>query len=315
MVTPCRISPPGSLHMITRRTSQGQMTLRPDPEINQCLQYCLAYAAQRNEMDVHAGSVLSNHGHLGVTDRLGDHLPGFNRDFFSLTARSINCYRGRSESFWRPFRPNCVLVAPFAEDVIDKFAYIIVNPVEAELVSHVRKWPGVIIHPGEQEVLEVERPSFFFDELGDLPEKILIPITVPEVLDADTEQLRRRLKDEVQRREQAIRERVRSSGRAFMGAKRVLKQSTSSSPNRPPELGEREPTIACKNKDLRTAMLDWKRARQKRYDELRQELAAQVRKVGNTVFPEGTFAIWRWYGFEREPWEGCLWKRLIAGMT
>ena len=81
------------------------------------------------------------------TDTLGDNLQNFTRDFFSLSARSLNYLHGRGENLWSVGRPNCVHIAPYADDAIGLLGYGSVNPVEAELVSHVKKWPGVKVLP------------------------------------------------------------------------------------------------------------------------------------------------------------------------
>ena len=314
MVSECRISPPGSLHLVTRRTVQGQFLIRPDESINQNFLYCLGYASQKHGVDIHAASFLSNHSHIALTDCRGDCLPEFTRDFFSLTARSINAYHGRSESLWGPDRPNCVLLAPFASDVVDKLAYVITNPVEAELVSHSRKWPGVLLRPGDSstEILEIERPEFFYRLEGDLPPQVSLRLSLPEVRNADRETIGQRLDAEVQSREKAIRQRVRAAGRSFLGAKAVKKRAIHSQPSE--ELPTRQliPTVACHDRDLRKTLLEWKRARQNRYDELRKALEDRARELSSTIFPMGTYGLWRWYGFEREAWEGCFWSMIIS---
>ena len=52
---------PGRFYMVTRRCTQRQFLLRPDPETNNIFLYCLAEAAARFEIDVLLPSVLSNH--------------------------------------------------------------------------------------------------------------------------------------------------------------------------------------------------------------------------------------------------------------
>jgi hypothetical protein len=52
---------PGRFYMVTRRCTQRQFLLRPDPETNNAFIYCLAVAAQRCEIDVLLPCALSNH--------------------------------------------------------------------------------------------------------------------------------------------------------------------------------------------------------------------------------------------------------------
>ena len=293
------------------------MLIRPEDFINQDILYCMGYASQKHDMDIHGSTFMSNHGHIAATDQKGDRLPDFCRDFFSLTARSINCFRGRRENLWACGRPNCVLVAPFLEDVADKLAYMAVNPVEAELVSHIKKWPGVLLTAHKEGLTEllIERPKFFFDEHGEMPEQVPLRITLPRLLDASEEQLRRRLQELIPSRESMIRDRVKSEKKSFLGARGVLRTSVEATPANPLPKRMIEPTVACKRQPLREAVLEWKRSRQARYDRLRQDLVDRASEASAVCFPVGTYALWKWYGFERVAWEGCFWSQLISGMT
>ena len=108
---------------------------------------------------------------------------------------------------------------------------------------------------------------------------------------------------------------MKSRNRNFLGARRVQQNSPDALPKSRLEKSEVEPTIACKKEQLRAAALRWKKAWQARYNELRQELIEQAKDSRSVIFPIGSYAVWKWYGFERKPWEGCFWKMLIAGMT
>ncbi len=62
---------PGRFWMDTRRCTQRQFLMRPDPETNNNFLYCLAEAAARYEIDVLLPSALSNHHHTIFYDRHG----------------------------------------------------------------------------------------------------------------------------------------------------------------------------------------------------------------------------------------------------
>ena len=303
MVTPCRVSPPQSIHMITRRTVQRQLWLRPDREVTQCVYYVLGYLKQRYDIEYHTVSVLSNHLHLLLTDLRGDQIQPFNRDLFSLLGRSINCLRGRNENLWNNKKPSCVCVAPRGEDVIDKAAYIVVNPVEAGLVSHAKKWPGVRVLASElgRRRLRVRRPGFFFSEEGCMPEEVAVEFTLPRVWDVSPEQLRKSVIEECQRREESIRSRLQNAGETFMGVKSVLRASTHESAKTREEWFRLSPHVACKNADLRRKFLKWRKRRQKKYDEQRAALLSGRRDV---EFPEGTYVLHFYVGQKREDWVG-----------
>lgn len=303
MATPTRFSPPGSIHFVTHRTTQGEFRLRPDAPLVQNFYYLLACMQERYSLEFHTGSVLSNHPHLLLTDTLGDRIQLFNRDFFSLLSRSTNCYWGRSENLINSRRPNCVLVAPRAEDIIDKAAYIAVNMVEAGLVSHAKKWPGVRVLASEMGTLtmRIKRPEFFYNPKGPLPEYATLRFTVPKVWDMDKKALKRAIEQECNRREGSIRERMRRAGRRFMGAKRVKRQSPRSRPRNRKTWFDRVPHLACKDRDLRVRFIQWRQERQRRYEAKRRALLEGVKDV---LFPEGTFALWKYGGQAREPWQG-----------
>ena len=62
---------PGRFYMVTRRCTQRQLLLRPNPETNNAFIYCLADAAQRFDIDVLLPSAMSNHHHTVIYDRHG----------------------------------------------------------------------------------------------------------------------------------------------------------------------------------------------------------------------------------------------------
>lgn len=62
---------PGQFYMITRRCTQRQFLLRPDPTTNNAFTYCLIEAAQRCEVNVLLPCAMSNHHHAVIFDRCG----------------------------------------------------------------------------------------------------------------------------------------------------------------------------------------------------------------------------------------------------
>ena len=138
---------PGVTYLVTRRCFQRQFLLRPSPLVNQVFLFLLAAAAHRFGVQVHAFCVLSNHFHLVVTDPQA-RLPAFEQYLDSLVARALNASLGRSESFWSPASYSAVaLLTP--QDVVEKTAYVLANPVAAGLVRHGRDWPGLWSSPDQ----------------------------------------------------------------------------------------------------------------------------------------------------------------------
>ncbi len=85
--------------MVTRRCTQRQFLLRPDPETNNNFIYCLAEAAARFEIVVLLPSVLSNHHHTVVYDRHG-RIVEFVEHLHKMLAKCQNALRGRWENMF-----------------------------------------------------------------------------------------------------------------------------------------------------------------------------------------------------------------------
>jgi len=158
---------PGQSYLVTRRTTQRQFLLRPSRVTNQNVKYCLALAAERTGVILHAVCVMSNHWHGVVTDPEA-RLPEFTECFHKLLAKAQNAAIERWENFWSSDKTSLVLLTS-EHDVLEKMAYTLANPTAAGLVKCPDEWPGVISGRFGSEDL-VEMPDAFFDEEGDLPE-------------------------------------------------------------------------------------------------------------------------------------------------
>ena len=77
----------------------GASSSSPRGECYAIVRFCLALAASRFGLDVHAAASLSSHYHLVVTDFEG-RLPDFMHLFNTLVARAGNALLGRGENFW-----------------------------------------------------------------------------------------------------------------------------------------------------------------------------------------------------------------------
>ena len=132
---------PGQFYLVTRRCTQRQFLLRPDPETNNAFVYCLIVAARRAEVDVLLTCAMSNHHHTVIFDRQGRY-PEFVEHFHKLIARSQNVLRGRRENFWSSEQVSVVRLVS-REDVVRKLVYTATNPVKDHLVERVHHWPGV----------------------------------------------------------------------------------------------------------------------------------------------------------------------------
>ena len=133
--------------------------LRPSRQINQIVQYVVAVVAQRTGILLHSAIVLSNHWDVCLTDPEG-RICEFTRDCHAFIARAVNAAHGDFESMWSNEHTSHVRCVE-AQDLVDKIAYTMANPVEDFLVAHGKNWPGVrrAWPAGPQ---TVNRPKKFF---------------------------------------------------------------------------------------------------------------------------------------------------------
>ena len=125
---------PGATYLVTRRCTQRQFLLTPTTRRHvETFFFCLAYAAGRTGIQVHAVVVMGNHYHLVLTDPHGV-LPVFAECLNKLVAKCMNAMRGRWENFWASEPVSYVRLLD-DEAVVDKIAYTMCNPVQEGLVK------------------------------------------------------------------------------------------------------------------------------------------------------------------------------------
>jgi hypothetical protein len=252
--------------------------------VNDIFLYVLAVAAERYGILVHAACVLSNHFHLIVTDPAA-RLPAFHQFLDALVARAVNASLGRWETFWAPDSYSAVkLAAP--EDIVDKAAYVLANPVAAGLVEWGRLWPGVwsapeLIGGG---VLEVKRPEHFFDPKGSLPPFARLQFTPPPGF-ASAEDFRRQLVAALTEKEA---EAKRAGQPEFVGAARVLAQNPYARPRSKEARRTLSPRVAALDKWKRVEVI----GRLKEFiDAYRAAWRARRDGKKEVVFPFGTYLL------------------------
>ena len=215
---------PRQFYLVTRRCTQRQFLLRPDPETNNAFTYALIDAAQRAQIDVLLPCAMSNHYHAVIFDRHGRY-PEFVEHFHKMFARSQNALRGRWENFWSSEQV-CVVRLVDREDVMDKLVYTATNPVKDGLVDKVQHWPGVnglgALLAGRP--LRAKRPWHFYRKHGAMPDAVELPLTIPCELGPEAEvlaELRRRVGE----REAAIAADRQRTGTRVYGRRAVLRQA------------------------------------------------------------------------------------------
>jgi REP element-mobilizing transposase RayT len=275
---------PGDTYLVTRRCAQRQFLLRPSQETNDIFRFVLAVAAQRYGILVHSFCVMSNHVHLLVTDPEA-RLPDFQRYLGSLVARGVNASLRRWETFWGPNSYSAVrLVSP--EDIVDKAAYTLANPVAAGLVRTGRLWPGLWSAPEQigAGATEVLRPKRFFAENGALPRTASLELTPPPGFMSAAE-FRDQVLTALAAREDEARQRIK---REFKGVASVLAQKPTAQPASEAPRRELNPRIAARCKWKRIEAL----TRLKDFvDDYREAWAARRAGDLGAVFPAGTYLL------------------------
>ncbi len=288
MTWPRRVVP-GTTYLLTRRCTQRRFMLVPRGIVPKLFGYCVALAAERHGILVHAITCMSNHWHAVLTDPHGC-IPEFSRDVHSLIARALNAHLGRWEALWSSQRLSLVELVD-APDVWDKLVYTLTNPVEAGLVSRSADWPGLRTRPADlvREPRVFRRPRTTFFRRSRLPQEVRLPLTVPPLLaPCDAPTLARELQERVAAREAAIRDRMEASGRRFMGALNVLRQRRDARPKTHERRRGCDPSVASRDRTRRLGALE--RLRRFR-DAYRAALDRWRQRAGPVRFPEGTYKM------------------------
>ena len=190
-----RIVDPGATLALSRRTTRRHFLLHPDEarQMEQIYWYCLAYAAKRHGVAVHAACLMSTHAH-----------EVFNKDSTGVHA----------------------LLTP--EAIVESIAYLIANPVAAGAVRYAKDWPGAHTLPRDvgSRVMVVKRPPHYFDpDNPKWPEELELVLEMPVALELDygPELARERIAERVRHKEHQAWSEARRTGRSFVGPRRVLR--------------------------------------------------------------------------------------------
>ena len=260
--------------------------------MNAVFQFALALTAQRYGILIHCYCVLSNHYHCVLTDPFGK-LPEFERDLGSIVARALNAAHGRWESFWAPGSYSAVALQS-ADDILQKMAYVLANPVAAGLVRHGSDWPGLWSSPDRigAGALQVPMPDHFFRKNGPCGEPVSLNVVSPPGFDS-VESLRKQLVAAATRLEDRAARRLAAQGWSFMGARRVLAQSVHARPAPGEPRRGLNPRIASRDKWKRLEAIHRLQSFLAAYRTAWDSFSAGVRAA---VFPVGTYWMRVAYG-------------------
>ena len=289
---------PGAVLFSTRCTHKRQLLLRPSAEVNEAILYIFAVLATRHNIRPHALCVMSNHKHDVSTDERGL-VVDFQRDCHAFIARMVNALHGDFESLWSR-EPTCRVTCLEPDDVLDKIAYTMANPVKAELVAHGKNWPGIRL-AWPMRPRTVRRPAFFRSEElgGSWPEKATFELHRPPGYDelSDTE-LAALLGERIEYLEQAARQAAQLAARRFLGRRAVLEQSRLAYPTSTQARFSLRPSVAGRSKWARIARLQENADWLERYRDALDRLRAGATGV---VFPYGTWKLRVYYSVTCDP--------------
>jgi hypothetical protein len=289
---------PNETYLMTRRCTQRQLLMRPDPKTNNAFIYCLGEAAQRFGIRVLFVIANSNHHHTGVHDVQGNY-PAFLEHFHKMFAKCQNALRGRWENFWSSEQVSVVrLVSP--DDTLAKMVYALSNPVKDQLVEKAHHWPGVsslgaVLHG---KPLTAKRPRHFFREDGPMPEEVTLTFERPPGFEhLSQEEFAALVMEKIQAVEEAAARERERTGRRILGRRAVLRQDWRARPASQEPRRQLSPRVAARNQWSRMEALLRNKAFLNAYRRARD---AFLRGIAGVLFPAGTYWLRR---FARAPCE------------
>lgn len=292
---------PGALYFVTRRTHSRRYRLKPDPQTEQLVEYCLAVASRKYGVGVVGFVVMSNHWHAILLDHHGNHRQ-FVQWVNAMIARALNARQGRRDAFWSSSRNAPVLLLD-RDAVLRKLVYIMTNPIEANLVRRASDWPGLLSLPKDLVRLRprVARPREFFRAEGQLPETATLRLVNPRLFGfgrMSGKEIRSFVGKAVEEREKELDVKRRLTGQAVIGNRKLRKQSPFAFPRTAAPLCNVSPRVATRDTDLRIKVLAWLKGFVASHREAFERLRHGRRRP---TFPFGTDLYRRIYGFECLP--------------
>jgi hypothetical protein len=282
---------------ITRRCIGRLMLLAPRgsktaKELANFIGYCLAHAAERYGIRIHASVWMSNHHHTDVSDPDGN-LVGFKQLLHSMVARGLNAWLPRTDSFWSGDDPSDTQ-RPTDDESLNDLVYTLTNPVKSGLVKWGRLWPGFTTAGWRfGETRTFKRPDWFFDKEGEMPKEASLTLVRPPIFEKlDDNELYEKLASAVRRREFDYQRQFREQNRRFIGPIQLAKQSWNRAPRSYEERFNITPKVASSSPWLVLAQLQRNRKWEREYADARALwLAGEP-----AVFPAGTYWLRRFAG-------------------
>ena len=272
--------------MVTRRCTQRNFLLKPKPLTSQIFLYCIAVAALKTGVQIHAVCVMSNHWHCLLTDPDG-RVAEFYAWVHKYVSKAVNASYGRWENLWSSEKTSVVRLQK-RKDVISKADYILSNPVAAGLVAKGTNWPGVRLFRRSHSQV-VKRPAIFFRPDGKMPKEVDLNIVPPPQFGGiGAERFEEQVELLLERREARIKAKMELAGRSFLGARGVIQQPHEARPISFESRRELNPRVAGKSKWHRIEAIQRQQEFLLAYREAYKRWKAGVR---NVLFPPGTYGL------------------------
>ena len=277
--------------MATRRTAHQQFLLKPDPQLNNDVIYCIGVAAERHEVQVMDFNALSDHLHQQFYDRHGN-APAYLRDVHGFLAKVCNARFGRSENLWSSSKPSLVRLEDQGA-IVDRLVYIATNAVKHNLVESWQDWPGArgfaALISGKP--LTATKPKFFSRKSKKMPDKVTLYLRIPpEVGDHDT--IIAMVLVRVAATERFFAHERALTGQPVLGRTKILRESRDAHARTRSSCRTLNPTLAAKLLENRLVAIQRKRDFERDY---RKALLA-YRAGAPIPFPVGTYWLVRHLG-------------------
>ncbi|MBW2509820.1 MAG: transposase [Deltaproteobacteria bacterium] len=285
MTLPRRVLP-NQTYLITRRCLGRRFLLRPDGALTNAFLYCLAVASQKYNVEVHGLCAMSNHYHLIITDTEGV-LPNFMAWLNRHLAMCVKRLRQWDEVVWEPNVAYSAVELTGLAEVLDKMAYVMLNPVSAALVRSPEQWPGAL---STREALhgtriDATRPAVWFRDT--MPEVVSLQLRVPPCISERASYLRA-LNELLDGRLSALLSQHQRKGRRYLGRGGVRRTSVTAQPRKKKERGGRTPTFSALTRTALRLASRRLRAFRLAYRDAYRAWRGGDRQV---VFPAGTWWV------------------------
>jgi len=282
---------PQQTYLVTRRCLGRRFLLRPDEALNNAFLYCLALAAHKYGVEVHGLCAMSNHYHLVLTDPQGV-LPDFMAWLNRQLAMCVKRLRRWDEVVWEPNVQYNAVELSGPTEVLDKMAYVLLNPVSAGLVRSPERWAGALSTLGtlRSGAIEAERPAVWFKDHA--PQKVSLALSAPPCV-LDRGGYLPALQALLKSRLCEVRAEFRREGRGYLGRIRVRKTPVTDRPSRKKPRFGRNPTFSALTRAAWLAAV-----KQLRGFRLAYRVAYQAWRGGDrsVEFPMGTWWVVRHAG-------------------